>query len=242
MDSYKVRVGLAFSMPVWVMVIVAMVALAIATIMAWTPHSEAKFFFAEPFIIEDGTLIWAQPQEVTERYPEPIVQNDWHFDYGPVEQTLLTAKVDRVGELLLNADTTHMLERAVANLPLGMDDDELQRVAFLAAKGMPGPAGQKLASVLTDFYYYQQAVSVFEASSEPSNDLADAMASHQQTIGLKEHYLGKSVVNALFGQQHALASYVLTRRQINENSNLTTPQKKRQLLALRSQFQQTRQQ
>ena len=183
---------------------------------------------------------WRQPQSVSVKYPLLISKHHWPFDYELVELALQEVKLDEEGALLIDADTADVLLRAVAELPVDMDENILQRVMFLTTKGLPGPAGEQLALVLRNFFRYQQAST--EISGLDNVTVGEVRSEHlfQQDVALKELYMGKEITAGLFGHKHLVRSYLFSRRKVNENSDLTRQQKKQRLAELEGQFQRKR--
>jgi len=183
---------------------------------------------------------WRQPQSVSVKYPLLISQHHWPFDYELVELALQEVKLDEEGALLIDADTADVLSRAVAELPVGMNENILQRVIFLTAKGLPGPAGEQLALILKNYYRYQQTSK--EISGLDTEKVGEVRSEHlfQQDIALKELYMGKEVTKGLFGHKHLVRNYLFSRRKVNENSDLSRQQKKQRLTELEDQFKRKR--
>jgi lipase chaperone LimK len=121
-----------------------------------------------------------------------------------------------------------------------MNEDTLQRVKFLTAKGLPGPAGEQLGLLLKNFYRYQQASMKITGLNNKKVRGTQSEQRFQLELLLKEQYLGKETVESLFGQKHHLLNYLFSRRNVNENTDLSSRQKKQRLAELEMQFQQKR--
>jgi len=188
-----------------------------------------------------ATHQWLQPQAVTVNYPVPISQDHWQFDYEGVESVLQKVSVNRKGLLLINGDMAVVLAEAVMKLPDNMNEHEFKRVAFLTAKGLPGLAGEQLALILNNFYRYHQVSKHVSGRGNIKTSQAQKVQLFQQDLALKEKYLSKSVVEALFGQKNRLLNYLFARRKINENSGLSQQQKKQGLAELEQNFKRKRQ-
>jgi len=198
-------------------------------------HAESQVF-----LLGHHQFEWQQPASISDRFPELISTKHWQFDYETTEQLLLKIKPSKTGELILNRNAAKVLEQAVSELPLDMKQDDLQRLALLVAKGLPGKAGRQLASVLTNYYQFYQASNIVSSSANtPPNTVRNTHneeRSFQQTVLRQEYYLGKTVTQQLFGRQNALTHYLYARRHINENSSLNPDQKQRQLATLQDRF------
>ena len=187
-----------------------------------------------------ATHQWLQPHAVTVNYPVPISQDHWKFDYEGVESVLQKIRVNRQGVLLINGDMAEVLAEAVIKLPDNMNEHELKRVAFLTARGLPGLAGEQLALILINFYRYQQVSKHTSGLGNIKTSQAQKVQLFQQELALKEKYLSKAVVEALFGQKNRLLNYLFSRRKINESSGLSQQQKKQRLANLEQNFQRKR--
>ena len=179
---------------------------------------------------------WRQPESVTTNYPIPITQDSWSFDYEHTELVLQEVELDEQGALIVNADMAGLLKRAVSELPTNMHELALQRLRFLTFKGLPGPAGEQLASILERYYRYQQAKINLPGREGSKVGLAKNEEIFQQKLELKQQFLGKVLVEALFGQKHLLRNYLFSRRKINENVGLSQQQKKQILTQLEQKF------
>lgn len=188
-----------------------------------------------------ATHQWQQPQAVTVNYPVPISQAHWQFDYEGLESVLQKVSVNGQGGLLINGDMAEVLAEAVMKLPDNMTEHELQRVAFLTSRGLPGLAGAQLALILNNFYRYQQVSKPASGQGNIKTSPAQKMQLFQQELALKETYLSKEIVEALFGQKNRLLNYLFSRRKINENPELSQQQKNQRLADLEQQFQRKRQ-
>ena len=187
---------------------------------------------------------WQQPFVISDRFPERISANDWQFDYEVTEQALLKIKQTKSGELILNAGTAKVLEDAVSKLPSQMKQDELRRIEFLVTKGLPGRAGQQLASIFTKFYYYQQALNsnsstaaIQDSSQEKTQEsTVDQEQSFKQMVLLQKEYLGEDISEQFFGRQNRLNQYLYARKAINDDLSLNSAQKQQQLSILQDRF------
>lgn len=197
----------------------------------WSLHAESR----NSKYISDK-LEWRSSSSILKSSSKHISPQDWQFDYEATERTLFKIKLKKNGELLLNAHTAKILEQAVSELPLGMTKEALQRVQLLVAKGLPGKAGQQLASILIKFYHFQQASSTECPAFNPTLNKYDKARSFQQTVLRQECYLGKTLSQQLFGQKNALTHYLYARQHINEDSTLRPAQKQQQLMELKDRF------
>jgi hypothetical protein len=219
--------------------LISAIALAIAFVIAlsvlWSLHA-ASLCCLDSSLNSSDRHEWQQPSAITDRFPERISTSYWQFDYEATEQALLKIKQSKSGELILNVSTAKVLEKAISTLPIRMKHDELRRVELLLIKGLPGRAGQQLASVFTGFYYYQQALNSANSTVDTQEHTDDQELSFKQMVLLQKEYLGEDISEQLFGRQNRLNHYLYARKAINENPSLNPAQKQQQLSILQDRF------
>tara|TARA_R110002167_G_scaffold94762_9_gene252723 strand:+ start:97 stop:717 length:621 start_codon:yes stop_codon:yes gene_type:complete len=197
----------------------------------WSLHAD------KPRVLYNSVVHqWQQPSVISDRFPEYISTNYWHFDYEATEQELIKIKHSNSGELILNASTAKVLEKAISTLPTQMKKDELQCLELLITKGLPGRAGRQLASIFTDFYYYQQALNGTNSTASKQPDINDQEQSFKHRVWLQEKYLTKDISERFFGRQNRLNSYLYARKSINEDASLNSAQKQQKLNTLQDRF------
>jgi hypothetical protein len=206
----------------------------------WSLHGDL------PAIDYNDKADWRQPIVSSALFPTPISAQQWHFDYGATEQILTRVKHSGKepsndkdqAHLLLNPGLAGVLTKAVDSLPSNMDDKALQRTAFLVLKGQPGLVGKQLASVLINYYQLQHASKIAASSDNSKLALTDQLSILQAkflaTQARQNHYLGTHVATQLFGKKRNITRYLLERRAIKENSNLSQQQRQMQLHKLQS--------
>jgi hypothetical protein len=197
----------------------------------WSLHTESQ-----NISVKYSKFEWRQPLSLAGSFPMLISTIHWQFDYEATEQALLAIKANEVGDLILNANTAKILKKAVSKLPSKMNTAELQRVEFLVAEGLPGKAGQQLATVMTNFYHFKQATDIADASTNAKQNKQSKALSFQQSILRQKRYLGEHTSKQLFGKKNALNNYLYARKRINEDTNLNQVQKQDQLTTLQARF------
>lgn len=179
---------------------------------------------------------WRQPPSISGVFPNPICTNRWQFSYEGMEKILLNAKKDEAGDLVLDAAAANMIEKAALKLPNNMTLTALNRVKFLVSQGLTGAAGSQLASVLVNFYQYQQAVLVTSVPADAPPILLNPEQIFEQQVKQQTRYMGPFVVQKLFSQKYALTRYLYARVKINQNKNMNTDQKQQMLAKLQARF------
>jgi hypothetical protein len=213
------------------------IAFTVALYALWSLHTESKNIQVKPNKFE-----WQQPSSLVDKFPTLISTAHWKFDYEATEQALLAIQVSNTKNLILNAHTAKILEKAISNLPSKMSKTELERVGLLTAKGLPGKAGQQLATVLTNFYHYQQAIDIVKATANTSSITTSKQQKQsketifKQSVERQKNYLGEDTAEQLFGKQNALNAYLYSRKRINEDTNLSPAQKQAELTTLQARF------
>jgi hypothetical protein len=179
---------------------------------------------------------WKQPSSLSGVFQKPIASNAWQFSYVAVENILLNAKQNESGDLVLDAALAHIIEKAAWKLPNNMKLADLNRVKFLVTQGLPGAAGSQLASVLLNFYQYQQAVIIAPASADGHTTGLNPQQIFEQKVTLQTRYMGRDVVQQLFSQQYALKRYLYARLKINQDKQMNTNRKKQALAKLQARY------
>jgi len=152
-------------------------------------------------------------------WQQPIVVQQWHFNYAETEQILAKIKLNSRGELLLNSGLAKILTKAIESLPENMNDKALQRLAFLVSKGLPDQdtaAGAKLPILLINYYQLHYAE---KEQLKTTAKLTTFQEKFLDKVELQNHYLGKDVATQFFGKQRSITRYLLERREIRLKTN-----------------------
>ncbi|WP_344804824.1 lipase secretion chaperone [Allohahella marinimesophila] len=177
-------------------------------------------------------LNWQQPEPTPGK--RPISPNSWSFDFRPLGDILQTARLDGEGRLIVDADLADLLETATNTLPDHLDSDNLERAGLLVRKNFPGKSGERLSHLVEGYYRYghmsREGRQRFEALS--------ARAALAEQTALQHQHFDESDVRALFGRKMLLQSYLLSRRDINEDAALSTQEKQARLAELNASFSQ----
>lgn len=185
----------------------------------------------EPLTREQQT--WVQPTAVSREHPQLISPQQWHFEFQEAETILGRLDHDSGQGLILNRHTTDILRRAAATLPDTMSQEAIERAGFLAGHGFPSArVGDQAARLFTAMIRYQQAL-----RQEPkSNRSESARARFENTVALQNHYFGGDAAQQLFAHQRRLRQYLIARRQLQDDPDLSEDQREQALKALSKEF------
>ena len=208
-----------------------LLAFVYTTITLWSIHGDLSTTLAN-----GASANWRQPILANALYPDPISMQQWHFDYAAIEHILAKVKFSKNSKLLLNPKLAENLAEAVASLPQNMNDRALQRMAFLVSMSLPylPKEAEKLATLLISYYHLQYATHKAHSIEKDLLKTTDKLQAFLQKEALQNHYLGESVATQLFGKQRTITRYLLERKAIKENLNLTSQQKQHLLHALKN--------
>jgi hypothetical protein len=190
------------------------------------------------------TNVWYQPSIINSRYPTLISPNNWNFDYSAIEALLLQIHSRKRfnnnqpnnsqpnNTMTFTADDAELFSKAIQSLPKNLSAVSLQRIQFLIAKEFPDDIENQLAKLTVGFYQLQSATDT-RAEHEPTQ-LADKMLTFKNKVDSQNHFLGKDTAHQLFGKQRAISYYLLQRRAIKENTQLSSEQKTKKLQSLKN--------
>ena len=192
----------------------------------------------------DPTNVWYQPSIIDSRYPTLISPNNWDFDYSTIEALLVQIHSRKRfnnnqpnnsqpnNTMTFTADDAELFSKAIQSLPKNLSAVSLQRIQFLIAKEFPDDIENQLAKLTVGFYQLQSATDT-RAEHKPTQ-LADKMLTFKNKVDRQDHFLGKDTAHQLFGKQRAISYYLLQRRAIKENTQLSSEQKTKKLQSLKN--------
>jgi len=198
------------------------------------------------------TNVWYQPSIINSRYPTLISPNNWGFDYSAIEALLLQIHSRKRfnnnqpnnsqpnNTITFTADDAELFSKAIQSLPKNLSAVSLQRIQFLIAKEFPRDIGNQLAKLTVGFYQLQSATdthTVHKPTDLPRHEhtqLANKILTFKNKTDRQNHFLGKDIAHQLFGKQRAISYYLLQRRAIKENTQLSSEQKTKKLQSLKN--------
>jgi len=187
------------------------------------------------------TIEWLQPAELKKAYPNSIANNAWSFDFSRVENQIWMIKFDQEQKPVMTSQTAKTLERIAGLLPENLDAINLDRLALLVQKSVPGERGKSLATLLTQYYFYQQD---HDSSIQAINSATGAakLALLRNKVQLMRHnqtrFFGDEVASQLFKQTNARADFLNAMRVVNLTPSLSSEEKAALLSELRRNYKQ----
>ena len=182
---------------------------------------------------------WHQPSVINTRYPTLISSTQWNFDYSGIE-TLLAQIHSRArfnhnqkkNTIEFTTTDAERFSKAIQSLPDNLSAASLQRIQFLITKGFPDDIGHQLAKVTIGFYQLQSTTDT--RTEHKPTQLADKVLAFKNKVDRQDHFLGKEVAHQLFGKQRSISYYLLQRRAIKEDTQLSSEQKRKRLQSLKN--------
>jgi len=184
-------------------------------------------------------IIWKQPEELDQTYPNLIGSRQWDLDYLSAEAVLHRLKFQSDAALTIDDQSAAVFEQTCAKLGGPLTDDEAQRVAVLVRKGWP-MAGAELAPLLLRFCSYnaEYQASLIELNRAAPPQRLELLKSSAATNRKRQRlFFGQGLAEKLFAKRNARTDYLNTRRLVNANPDLNPQQKKAALAQLERDYQ-----
>ncbi len=156
----------------------------------------------------------------------------FNVSFQEVENALRMAKLDNVGELILDEQALASLNLVVSRLPKNLTPQNIQKIQSLIMKAQPGEAGEQVAEVLGNYYHFKQAEKEWLSSGVAVNSLQAAMDQLEKVSAMRQEYLGQDMADKLFLRQQQKASLSFQSMAIQQNKELSAEQKETELAAL----------
>jgi hypothetical protein len=189
----------------------------------WSTHEQLQHY-SNPTTPE-----WDQTLITNFVSGKPISPLTWELEYELIEEILDESKLNDKRELLIDSQLADILTRATALLPKNLGSDELERAKLLTSKILPNKAGNQLASIFINYYYLQDRSNIKISEENNSPDIDSKFSIFKKNIVRENYYLGVNIANRLFGKKRSITEYLYGRRDISENNQLNSEQKKQQL-------------
>ncbi|TVP57221.1 MAG: hypothetical protein EA349_06985, partial [Halomonadaceae bacterium] len=130
--------------------------------------------------------------------------------------------------------------RAANTLPQPLATHDLKRVVLLSRLGFPPQEGEQVAETLTGTLLYLQAKRAAETETSGDASLASAESRFATAVALQDQFFGKNQAHKLFSHRRQLEGYLLERRQIQTNPELSEQQRQQALADASQRFKATR--
>ncbi|MEX1034009.1 MAG: lipase secretion chaperone [Cellvibrionaceae bacterium] len=192
---------------------------------------------ADPHAPGTDNLNWRQPVQLDSAYPQLISPRRWPFDFTTFEGRFASrVGTDEAGRLELDPMLADTLEQTLLHLPENTSEEVLQRIVVLLRKSFPGSKGEQLAELFHNYAAYRREESRFQTPA--AGGAKEALAALRNSIELQHKYLGSEAAERLYGERNALTTYLLSRREIREDSSLSPARKQERLDTLEREYQQ----
>jgi lipase chaperone LimK len=178
---------------------------------------------------------WLQPTYLNEQYPKLIAQDSWRVDFLSIEKMVKNIDLDTKGRLLINSDTTELLQLVNFQLNENMSSEEWQRINFLFEKSLGDNVGDVFSKLVNRYYYYKQeqqsALTEINQALQDEKLLILKAYAHKNQIN-QTRYFGVDIANKLFNMKNKTTNYLNARRVVNLEEDLSPAQKKDRLVIL----------
>ncbi|MBC7983351.1 MAG: hypothetical protein H7Y02_05780 [Candidatus Obscuribacterales bacterium] len=156
--------------------------------------------------------------------------------FDEIEDALSKVSIHESGQLSLDARTESALAGATIELPPDLSKQTLDRIEFLIRKGLPGTAGEDLATSFGAYYRYMRVARELSAAGPALPDLDSEIKAFEKISALRVQHFGPPIAHQLFGEQHALAQYTFALRRLEDDSTLSAQQKELRQRQLQEQY------
>lgn len=156
------------------------------------------------------------------------------FSAAGVHRALRDVELDANGLPVLDGKTLNILRTSFAEMKTGLSDAQVEELSRIVRSGLPGPAGEQAAKIVTDYYRYDVALRDLEAQRPPPEGLASMQRQLEETVALRRQYFGYDVAAKLFAQEEAYAQFTLASMRIQETPGLSEEDKQRLQADLRN--------
>ncbi len=153
------------------------------------------------------------------------------------------------GELQLSPATVAVLDRAVSayvtmtEVPADSTSDRLNRIRFLVEKSVPVEISIEVGELFVRYVGLKRAEQALQRDyrqHQPANPWKAVQKErifYRRLAALRQQHLGLEVSQALFSEQDAMALYLISRREIMVNPNLSSSEKQQQIQQIQLAFQ-----
>jgi len=172
---------------------------------------------------------WIQPESINNLFPAAMHNNSWHFDYKAIELILQEIKYSDANEIIINSHLADILKNASNSIDKNISQNDLERLAFLIKKGTTKPAGEKISTLVINYYRY--------SNHDDSNTVVNQNLDQQKA--LQRQYFGRTIAQQLFSNRNSIRAYLDKRHTIQTNKELDQQQKKSALILLEKAFKST---
>lgn len=155
------------------------------------------------------------------------------FSEQAVADALGSVVLTEDGDVVVDKMALSALQTAFDTLPSDLSADDVAALQEMIRRGLPGKAGEQTAKIVGDYYGYRQALAAFN-SQQPTPTTPDAERERlEQLAELRQKHLGPVVAARFFAQDEAYERYIIERRRVESNLDLSAEEKASQQAALK---------
>ncbi len=186
------------------------------------------------FKTTNETLKWRQPEfNIKTDFISP---SNFELNFHSIEKSLRNITFDSQGNLVLNSITANVVHSIVDNIHEKASQQTLNRVVFLVSKSFPQYNSTELTDLILNYRLYRLDYKKIKSNQSHSPNIKEAELRLIENIKLKKMFMGEKRVNKLFSRTHEMAFYILNRRKLLSNQDLSNTQKETLLKQLSEQL------
>ena len=200
--------------------------LVAAVALTWLLWPTAPSPPAEPAAAENteepahSTLATNWQWPVEESAPAAVGQSKTTTTTGRISPTAVVRALGRVqfdasGKVIVDRNARDILEDSLNTLS-DLTEAELNALQAILRAGLPGPQGERVAKIVTDYYQYHAAVEELERSSEAPTNVEGEQTRLDYLAKMREQYLGPVVARQFYAEDQAMQRYLLATRSSSE--------------------------
>ena len=128
-----------------------------------------------------------------------------------VVRALGRVQFDERGKVVVDRQARDVLEDSLETLQ-DLTEEELTALQATLRAGLPGPQGERVAKIVTDYHRYRSALQVYERSTEAPTTPDGERTRLDYLAQLRDEYLGPVVARQFYAEDQALQRYLLETR------------------------------
>ena len=161
------------------------------------------------------------------------------FSEEAVYNALKRVRLDAQNNIIIDHEALIALNETLDNSRLQLDAQSLADLQAIIRQGLPGQAGEDVATIVANFYNYLTAEKEFNALYEnaslpqPTESTIEAHEeNYRELMSLRELYLGSDVADQLFETSNANANYMFDMLKVEQATHLTEEEKLQQRMEI----------
>lgn len=156
------------------------------------------------------------------------------FTVAGVHQALRTVELDANGMPVVDSRALSALQSAFADVSTRLTDADLQRLEEIIRAGLPGPGGEQVAGIVSNYYRYDIARRDIESQVPPPQDPESMQTHYESLVALRQQHLGADVARQLFAAEEAYARFTIESMRIQATPGVSDADKERMQAELRT--------